>query len=58
MSVTIIPDETLLEKAIEILGINGEGLEDILDWVYITDINVNTNSWQEVLKAYTENKDK
>lgn len=54
---TLIPDETLLEKAIEILGINGEELEDILDWVYITDINVNTNSWQEVLKAYNENKE-
>ena len=54
---TLIPDETLLEKAIETLGINGEELEDILDWVYITDININTNSWQEVLKTYTENKD-
>ena len=36
---------------------NCEELEDIPDWVYITDINVNTNSWQEVLKAYNENKD-
>ena len=54
---SLIPDETLLEKAIEILGINGEELEDILDWVYITDINIDTNSWQEVLKAYNENKD-
>ena len=54
---SLIPDETLLEKAIEVLGINGEELEDILDWVYITDINVNTNSWQEVLKAYNENKE-
>lgn len=54
---TLIPDETLLEKAIEVLGINGEELEDILDWIYITDIKVDTNSWQEVLKAYTENKD-
>ena len=54
---SLIPDETLLEKAIEVLGINGEELEDILDWVYITDINVNTNAWQEVLKAYNENKD-
>ena len=53
---SLIPDETLLEKAIEVLGTNGEELEDILDWVYITDINVNTNSWQEVLKAYNENK--
>ena len=54
---SLIPDETLLEKAIEVLGINGEELEDILDWVYITDINVNTNSWQEVLKTYNENKE-
>ena len=54
---TLIPDETLLEKAIEKLEINKEKLEDILDWVYITDVKVDTNSWQEVLKAYTENKD-
>ena len=54
---SLIPDETLLEKAIEVLGINGEELEDILDWVYITDIKVDTNSWQEVLKAYNENKE-
>lgn len=54
---SLIPDETLLEKAIEVLGINGEELEDILDWVYITNINVDTNFWQEVLKSYNENKD-
>ena len=54
---TLIPDETLLEKAIEKLEMNKEELEDILDWIYITDIQVDTNSWQEVLKAYTENKD-
>ena len=53
---SLIPDETLLEKAIEVLGINGKELEDILDWVYITDVKVDTNSWQEVLKAYNENK--
>ena len=55
---TLIPDETLLEKAIETLGMNKEELEDILDWVYLTDVKVDTNSWQEVLKAYNENKDK
>ena len=54
---SLIPDETLLEKAIEVLGINGEELEDILDWVYITDINVNTNSWQEVLEKYNKYKE-
>ena len=53
----LIPDETLLAKAVELLGKNEEELEDILDWVYITDVKVDTNSWQEVLKAYTENKD-
>ena len=55
---TLIPDETLLEKAIERLEMNKEELEDILDWVYLTDVKVDTNSWQEVLKAYNENKDK
>ena len=54
---TLIPDETLLEKAIDVLGTNGEELEDILDWVYITDINVNTNSWQEVLEKYNKYKE-
>ena len=54
---TLIPDETLLEKAIETLEMNKEELEDILDWVYLTDVKVDTNSWQEVLKAYNENKD-
>ena len=54
---TLIPDETLLEKAIETLEMNKEELEDILDWVYLTDVKVDTNSWQEVLKAYNENND-
>ena len=53
----LIPDETLLAKAVELLGKDEEELEDILDWVYITDVKVDTNSWQEVLKAYTENKE-
>ena len=49
--------DTILEKVIETLCVNGEELEDILDWVYITDVKVDTNSWQEVLKVYNENKD-
>ena len=53
----LIPDETLLKKAVELLEKNEDELEDILDWVYITDVKVDTNSWQEVLKAYNENKD-
>ena len=51
----LIPDEKLLKKAIEVLGMNGEELEDILDWVYITDVEVDTNYWQEVLKKYEVN---
>ncbi|MBE6497116.1 MAG: hypothetical protein E7Z81_02360 [Methanobrevibacter sp.] len=48
----LIPDETLLKKAVEQLGKNEEELEDILDWVYMTDIKVDTNSWQDVLEKY------
>ena len=54
---TLIPDETLLEKAIEKLEMNKEELEDILDWIYITDIQVDTNSWQEVLEKYNKYKE-
>lgn len=36
---------------------NGEELEDIPNLVYITDIKVDTNFWQEVLKAYNKNKE-
>lgn len=50
--VRLIPDEILMKKAVEQLGKNEEELEDILDWVHITDIRVNTNSWQDVLEKY------
>ena len=52
----LIPDETLMEKAIEELGMNEEELEDILDWVHITDVKVDTNTWQDVLEKYNENE--
>lgn len=48
----LIPDETLLEKAVEQLGKTEDELEDILDWVYMTDVSVDTNSWQDVLEKY------
>lgn len=48
----LIPDETLMKKAIEQLGKNEEELEDILDWAYMTDVQVDTNSWQEVFRKY------
>ncbi len=50
----LIPDEILMKKAIEQLGKNKEELEDILDWVYVTDVQVDTNSWQEVLRKYNK----
>ena len=53
----LILDNNLMEKAIGVLGINGETLEDILDWALLTDVKVDTNYWEDVLKKYTENKD-
>ena len=50
----LIPDEILMKKAIEQLGKNKEELEDILDWAYMTDVQVDTNSWQEVLRKYNK----
>lgn len=50
----LIPDEILMKKAIEQLGKNEEKLEDILDWAYMTDVQVDTNSWQEVLRKYNK----
>ena len=50
----LIPDEILMKKAIEQLGKNKEELEDILDWAYMIDVQVDTNSWQEVLRKYNK----
>lgn len=52
----LIIDNNLLEKAEEVLGIEGDSLEDILDWVLLTEIKVDTNYWDDVLKKYNENK--
>ena len=53
----LILDNTLLEKAVELLGKNREELEEILDWVLLTEVKVDTNYWEEVLRKYNENKD-
>ena len=34
-----------------------EELDDILDWVHITGVKVDTNTWQDVLEKYNENED-
>lgn len=53
----LILDNTLLEKAVELLGKNRDELEEILDWVLLTEVKVDTNYWEEVLRKYNENKD-
>lgn len=53
----LIPDETLLKKAVEQLEKTEEELEDILDWAYMTDVKVDTNSWQDVLEKYGKYRD-
>lgn len=53
----LILDETLMTNAVELLGKNKEELEEILDWVLLTEIKVDTNYWEDVLRKYNENKD-
>ena len=57
LSISCNQSERSLKNYQNALGMNGEELEDIPDWVYIIDIKVDINSWQEVLKVYNENKD-
>lgn len=53
----LILDETLMTNAVELLGKDKEELEEILDWVLLTEIKVDTNYWEDVLIKYNENKD-
>lgn len=53
----LILDETLMTNAVELLEKNKEELEEILDWVLLTEIKVDTNYWEDVLRKYNENKD-
>lgn len=53
----LILDETLMRNAVELLGKDKEELEEILDWVLLTEIKVDTNYWEDVLRKYNENKD-
>lgn len=53
----LILDDSLLNKAVELLGKNKDELEEILDWVLLTEIKVDTNYWEDVLRKYNENKD-
>ena len=53
----LILDDRLMKKAIEVLGMDKDNLEEILDWVLLTDVKVDTNYWEDVLKKYNEHKD-
>ena len=53
----LILDETLMTNAVELLGKDKEELEEILDWVLLTEIKVDTNYCEDVLRKYNENKD-
>ena len=53
----LILDETLMTNAVELLGKDKEELEEILDWVLLTEIKVDTNYWEDVLRKYNKNKD-
>ena len=53
----LILDDSLLNKAVKLLGKNENELEEILDWVLLTEIKVDTNYWEEVLRKYNENKE-
>ena len=57
LSISCNQSERSLKNYQNALGMNGEELEDIPNLVYITDIKVDTNFWQEVLKAYNKNKE-
>ena len=53
----LILDDSLLNKAVKLLGKSEDELEEILDWVLLTEIKVDTNYWEEVLRKYNENKE-
>lgn len=58
LSISCNQSERTLKNYQNALEMNSEELEDIPDRLYITDFKVDTNSKQDVLKAYSENNDK
>lgn len=50
--IRLIPDEMLMAKAVEELGIDEDTLEDLLDEVFEAKDNVDTDSWTTVYEWY------
>ena len=50
--VRLIPDERLLNEAVEVLGVDSETLEDILDEVYEARDKLDTDEWGTVKNWY------
>ena len=50
--VRLIPDERLLNEAVEVLGVDSETLEDILDEVYEARDKLDTDEWDTVKNWY------
>ena len=50
--IKLIADEMLMENAVKELGIDEDTLEDLLDELYETDEDVDTDSWDNVLEWY------
>lgn len=48
--IKLIADEMLMENAVKELGIDEDTLEDLLDELYETDEDVDTDSWDNVLE--------
>lgn len=50
--IKLIADEMLMENAVKELGVDEDTLEDLLDELYETDEDVDTDSWDNVLEWY------
>ena len=48
----LIPDERLLNEAVEVLGVDSETLEDLLDEVYEARDKLDTDEWSNVKEWY------
>ena len=50
--IKLIADEMLMENAVKELGVDEDTLEDLLDELYETDEDVDTDSWDNVYEWY------
>ena len=55
--IRLIPNESLMETAVEVLGIDAEEMEEILDLTFVNRSEVDTNYWENVFESYCENNE-